>query len=91
MSIGKTTEVLVGTAPTALPGASLYLRKGFALQNLGPNPIFLAFDAADCVLDKAWKVNTGDTWTAERSGMTVYAVCSVAQATGAATIVMELQ
>jgi hypothetical protein len=88
---GKVTEVLVTTTPTALPASPLYLRKSVSIQNLGPNPIYIAFSAAEAVATKARRLATYDTLTVERQGVTLYAVTTVDQVTGAATIVMELQ
>lgn len=91
MSTGKTTEVLVSTTATALPAEPLFLRRSVEIQNLGPDPIYIAFNAAEAVVDKARKLSTGDTYSVTRQGVTLYAITTVEQVTGAATIVMELQ
>jgi hypothetical protein len=92
MSTGKTTEVLVGAiTPTALPATPLFLRRSVEIQNLGPNPIYIAFNEDEAVVDKARKLSTGDTYSITRQGVTLYAITTVEQVTGAATIVMELQ
>jgi len=90
---GKTTEVLVSSSlVTRLPATDLHLRSTVEVQNLGPNPIYVAFSEATCVATKARKLNTGDTWTVAVKGVTLYAIAGTAdQVTGAATIVSEAQ
>lgn len=90
---GATTEVLVSSSvATALPASALYQRRTVEVQNLGPNPIYVAFTSAGAVVDKARKLATGDTWTVSGTGFTLYAIASTAdQLTTAATIVSEVQ
>jgi len=90
---GSTTEVLVSnTTPTPLPASSLYNRRTVEVQNLGPNPIYVAFSSAAAVVTKARRLATNDSWTVSGTGFTLYAIAGTAdQVTGAATIVSEVQ
>ena len=90
---GRTTEVLVlASAATALNASPLYLSKSLLVQNLGPNPIYLGFSAAEAVVGKARRLAQYDTFTLDRQGVSLYAIAATAdQVTGAATIVLELQ
>lgn len=84
----KTTEVLVLTTATAMP--QMAGRKGFEIQNLGPNPIYCAFTSAAAVVNKARKIDAGGTWSLDvTSYITTYCITTVNQVTGAATVVSE--
>lgn len=88
---GRTSEVLVLTTATALLSEALFFRRSVQVQNLGPDPIYVAFSAATAVATKAWKLATNGTLTVTGESFSLYAVTTVNQLTGAATIVMELE
>jgi hypothetical protein len=88
---GRTTEVLVLTAATALPAEPLFFRRAVQVQNLGPNPIFVAYSSDAAVASKAFKLATGETLPVAGESFSLYGVTTVNQVTGAATIVMELE
>lgn len=88
---GRTSEVLVLTTATLLPATPLFFQRAVSIQNLGPNPIYVAYSAATAVVNKAWKLATGDTFTAQGANFALYAITTVDQVTGAATIVQELE
>lgn len=90
---GRTTEVLVlASAPVALNPSPLFNSRSLLIQNLGPNPIYLGFSAAEAVVSKARRLAQYDTFTVDRQGVGMFAIAASAdQVTGAATIVMELQ
>ncbi len=87
---GRTTEVLVLTTATALPSTPLFFRRSVEIQNLGPNPSFVAFSAETAVATKAHRLATNDTFTVSGESFLLYAITTVNQVTGAATIVSEL-
>lgn len=90
---GRVSEVLVlASAATALNPSPLFNSKSLLIQNLGPNPIFIGFSAAEAVVNKARRLAQYDTFTVDRQGVGLYAIAASAdQVTGAATIVLELQ
>lgn len=88
---GRTTEVLTLTTATLLPTNPLWIRRSVVVQNLGPNPIYVAYSAAACVATKAFRLAQYDTFSVTGQGFTLYAVTTVDQTTGAATIVMEIE
>ena len=88
---GRTTEVLVLTTATALPTTPLFFRRSVEVQNLGPNPIFVAYSSDTAVATKARRLATNDTWSVSGQGFTLYAITTVDQVTGAATIVSEIE
>lgn len=87
-----TTEVLVQTTATALPVTTGPLRRFIEIQNLGPYDIFCAGSSARAVVNKARRISAGGgTWWFT-AGDKVWCVAATAnQATGAATIVSEIQ
>lgn len=89
---GRTTEVLVLTASAvALPTTPLFFRRKVVVQNLGPNPIFVAFSAATAVASKAHRLAQYASLEVEGESFELYAITTSAdQVTGAATIVSEL-
>jgi hypothetical protein len=89
---GRTTEVLVLTASAvALPTTPLFFRRSVTVQNLGPNPIFVAFSSAAAVATKAHRLAQYDTLSVNGESFELYAITTSAnQVTGAATIVSEV-
>jgi len=88
---GRTSEILVLQTATALPATPLFFRRSVEVQNLGPNPIYVAYSSDTAVVNKARKLATGDTMSVTGQGFTLYAITTVDQVTGAATIVQELE
>lgn len=88
---GRTTEVLTLTTATNLIPTPLFFRQSVAVQNLGPNPIYVAYSAAGAVVNKAWKLATGDTFSVSGQSFSLWAITTVDQVTGAATVIMELE
>lgn len=89
---GTTREVLVLTTATQLASASSAMyRKSVEVQNLGPNPIFVAFSEETAVATKARRLATYDTLSVSGETFTHYAITTVNQVTGGATIVMEME
>lgn len=85
----NTHEVTVGTSPTAM--GTLTGRAHLEIQNIGPGPIYCAVaSSADAVVGKARRIDIGAAWALD-SNVQIYCVASVAQVTGAATIVTELR
>lgn len=86
-----TKEVVVTTS------AAEITRVGFLpvteILNLGPNSIWVAFgDIAACVINKCREVKSGEAWSFSLpTNVAVYALCSVLQVSGAATIVTQSQ
>lgn len=84
---GRSTVVLVGTTPTAMPKA--IGRTGMLLENRGPNPIYCSFDPA---------VTTTTGHTVAASGGTLpfngpdqwYCIAGTAQVSGGGTVVSEV-
>lgn len=85
-----TQEILVLTSATELQPI-LRSRKGAAVMNLGPNPIFCAFqDSAKAVINKSWRLATYDVLPLNGTdNLKVYCICSVAQVTGGGTILLQ--
>lgn len=90
---GQTSEVLVGTTPTALP--FFPTRRGLLIENRGPNPIWCAMSASAAVVGRSHKVdapggaesnrfpfNAPDMWWCVAE--------SAPQVSGAATVVSEV-
>lgn len=88
---GRTSEVLVLTTATNLVPTPLFFRQSVQIQNLGPNPIYVAYSEDTAVVNKAWKLATGDTLSVGGQSFSLWAITTVNQVTGAATIVMELE
>lgn len=88
---GKTQECLVTTTAAPIPATPMSFRTSVEIQNLGPNPIYCGFSASEAVNSKARKLATGETWVVSTSNFTIYAVTTVNQVSGAATIVTEIQ
>lgn len=91
LAAGEVTEVLVATTATKVPSTALNDRSALEVQNLGPNPIYCAFSAADAVATKARRVDAGATWSVAARNLTIWCIATVAQVTGAATIATEVQ
>lgn len=89
---GRTTEVLVLTASAvALPTEPLFFRREVTVQNLGPNPIFIGFTAAEAVASKALRLAQYEKLVITGESFTLYAITTSAnQVTGAATVVSEI-
>ena len=89
-----TTEVLVLTTATQLPQTATAPRgrSAIEIQNLGPNSIFCAFSSATAVVNKARRIQSGESWAIDaKSHIPIYCIAATAnQVTGAATIVSEL-
>lgn len=88
---GRTTEVLVLTTATALPTTPLFFRRAVEIQNLGPNPIFVAFSSATAVASKAHRLAQYASMVVSGESFELYAITTVNQVTGAATIVSEIE
>jgi hypothetical protein len=87
------TEVLVlASAATTVDGAAARNRKGFEIQNQGPNPIYCELRGVTPVVTKSRKVDAGGDWSMTASyGQTVSCRAATAdQVTGAATIYTDV-
>lgn len=83
-----TREVLVSTSAAAVTRTAG--TNAFELQNRGPNSIWVALDdSTPCVVNKCREVKSGEVW-AVVTDRVPYVICSVLQATGAATILTEV-
>lgn len=83
---GRSTVVLVGTTPTAMPKA--VGRTGMLLENRGPNPIYCSFDPAVTAptghvvaSGGVLPFNGADQW---------YCIAGTAQVSGGGTVVSEV-
>ncbi len=90
-STGKTTEFLVGISSSTVSPLPLFGRRAVEVQNNGPATIYCAIGVPAVVghsrvvaAGASWSVNLGD-------GVSLNCIASVAQVSGAATIVTEVR
>lgn len=88
------TEVLVlNSAAVQVDATASRSRKGFEVENDGPNAIYCEVGGATPVLTKSRKLASGERWSAAAGfGQVVKCIAATAdQVTGAATIYSEVQ
>lgn len=92
---GKNSEVCVTNAAGGTTITALAYRKGFALQNLGPNAIFCTVDGQAPLATGAlgWKVSASGMWSLDIGpALTVKCIAATAaQVTPACTQVIEVR
>lgn len=86
----STREILALTTNAVVPrntGA-----KSIDIQNLGPNPIWVALGSAAAVVNKCKKIGAGESWSVDAYyTIPINIIASTAnQVTGAATIITEV-
>lgn len=83
-----TREVLATTSATIVTRTAGSW--AFELYNRGPNSIWVALDdSSTCVANKCREVKSGEVWAVETS-RPPFILCAVAQSTGAATVITEV-
>lgn len=83
-----TRQILATT--TAQPIARLAGTRQFEIQNLGPNPIYVALDdPTTCIVGRCRAIQPGEAWSVESRGLIPYVICAVAQVDGGGTIMTE--